>query len=75
MCADNTLYTGIAVNLVRRCRQHNGELVGGAKYTAVRRPVRVIYSEIMPTRSDALRREYVIKSLTRNEKLSLCAHQ
>ena len=32
-CADGTLYTGVAANLPRRLRQHNGELVGGPKYT------------------------------------------
>ena len=33
-CADNTLYTGYATDIKRRMRQHNGEIKGGAKYTA-----------------------------------------
>ncbi|MDA8660247.1 GIY-YIG nuclease family protein [Luminiphilus sp.] len=28
-CSDQTLYSGVTVDLTRRVRQHNGELVGG----------------------------------------------
>ncbi len=44
-CSDDTLYTGVAVDRDRRIRQHNGELVGGARYTRSRRPVELIWSE------------------------------
>lgn len=30
---NNCTYIGMTNNLIRRIRQHNGELVGGAKYT------------------------------------------
>ena len=68
-CADGTLYTGISNNLVRRLRQHNGEIVGGAFYTQNKRPVRLIYKEEYKTHLEAARREIEIKSWTRERKL------
>jgi len=70
-CADNTLYTGIATELERRVREHN-ESDKGAKYTRVRRPVFLVYSEKYPDRSAASKREYEIKKkMSRKEKLAL----
>ena len=70
-CADGTLYTGVAANLPRRLRQHNGELAGGPKYTRGRRPVRLLWSERAYDRSTAQQREAGIKKLSRVEKLQL----
>ena len=70
-CADKTLYTGIAVDLSRRLRQHNGEIVGGPKYTRGRRPVRLMWSDSAAGRGTALQREAAIKRLTRADKLKL----
>ena len=72
-CADGSLYTGIAVNLKRRVAQHNGELVGGARYTRGRRPVAVVYEQACESRSEATKREAEIKKLTRQQKLILLA--
>lgn len=72
-CADNTLYCGITTNLEKRVRQHNGELVGGAKYTKVRQPCKLAYSELAENRSVASKREYEIKKLTRRQKTALVA--
>jgi putative endonuclease len=70
-CADETLYTGIATELERRVEEHNGS-DKGAKYTRVRRPVRLVYSEEYPDRSSASKREYEIKKkMNRVEKLKL----
>lgn len=70
-CADNTLYTGIATELERRIKEHN-ESDKGAKYTRVRRPVSLVYSESYPDRSSASKREYMIKKkMSRKEKLKL----
>ena len=70
-CADETLYCGGTTNLTKRLRQHNGELVGGAKYTKVRQPCTLVYSEGAPNRSEATKREYQIKQLSRTQKLKL----
>ena len=70
-CADDTLYAGVARDLPRRLRQHNGELGGGARYTRSRRPVTLAWSESCASRSVALQREMQIKRLTRPQKLSL----
>ena len=70
-CADGTLYTGWTSSLPRRLAAHNAG--HGAKYTRSRRPVRLVWSEELPTRSAALRREAAIKHLTRTQKLALIA--
>ena len=70
-CVDDTLYTGIATELERRVLEHN-ESDKGAKYTRVRRPVNLVYSEEYPDRSTASKREYEIKKkMSRTEKLAL----
>jgi putative endonuclease len=70
-CADNTFYTGIATELERRIEEHNGS-DKGAKYTRVRRPVSLVYSEEYPDRSSASKREYEIKKkMNRTKKLKL----
>lgn len=69
-CADNTLYTGITTDLERRVIEHNQD-EKWAKYTRMRRPVVLIYSEAYATRSEASKREYEIKQLTKKEKEEL----
>lgn len=65
-CADGTLYTGYARDPEKRAHAHNRGR--GAKYTARRLPVSLVYSEPCGTRSDALKREYQVKRLSRREK-------
>jgi putative endonuclease len=74
-CEDGTLYTGVARDLARRLRQHNGELAGGPRYTRGRRPVRLLWSDTVVDRSLAQRREAAIKNLSRDAKLQLIAAQ
>lgn len=68
-CADETLYTGITTDLVRRLAEHNAGK--GAKYTKGRGPLKVVYQEAYEDQSAALRREIQIKRLRRREKLAL----
>jgi putative endonuclease len=69
-CADGTLYTGWTVDVPRRVRTHNAGR--GAKYTRARRPVKLVYTEVWPTRAAAMRRERQIKRYSRARKLALC---
>lgn len=69
-CCDQTLYTGITVDPQRRLSEHNGVLA--AKYTRSRQPVELVYLEEVSNRSEASKREYAIKKLTRKQKTSLC---
>ncbi|MBU0721145.1 GIY-YIG nuclease family protein [bacterium] len=69
-CSDGTLYTGIAIDVDKRLVEHNTS-DKGAKYTKVRRPVELVYSETVQDRSSASKREYAIKQLKREEKLRL----
>lgn len=69
-CADDSLYTGVTTDLTRRVLEHN-ESLKGAKYTRVRRPVSLVYSEAFESRSAACVREAAIKKLSREEKSKL----
>ena len=70
-CADDTLYTGYARDPRARERTHNSGR--GAKYTAGRRPVRLVYQEAFRSVGKALAREFVLKQLTRAQKEALIA--
>lgn len=70
-CADSTLYTGITTDIDRRVQEHNMDDKKWAKYTRVRRPVALAYSENFENRSKASKREYEIKKMTRIEKIQL----
>lgn len=74
-CADDTLYTGKTNNLLRRIRQHNGEILNGAKYTRARRPVSLVFYEEYVTNALADKREREIKLLSRTEKNNLIYRQ
>jgi len=67
-CVDDTLYTGIARNAARRVEEHNSNDLLAANYTRTRRPVALVYQEAAATRSAALKREYEIKQMSRQEK-------
>ena len=69
LCADNSYYTGISTDITRRIKQHNAGK--GAKYTAARRPIHAVYSEICKSHSAALKREYAIKQMSRAQKQAL----
>lgn len=72
-CADGTFYTGWTNDLHKRLAAHNAGK--GAKYTAPRRPVELVYVETHDDKIHAMQREYRIKQMTRQEKEALIAAQ
>lgn len=68
-CSDGSLYTGWTTDIEKRVALHNAGK--GAKYTRSRLPVELVYSEQFPSKEEAMKREYEIKTLSRQEKMSL----
>lgn len=68
-CADGSLYTGWTNDLTKRLAAHNAGT--GSKYTRSRLPVTLAYFEEHETKNEAMHREWVIKHMTRPEKLTL----
>ncbi|WP_276706499.1 GIY-YIG nuclease family protein [Phascolarctobacterium succinatutens] len=68
-CKDGSLYTGWTNDLEHRLEMHNSGR--GAKYTRGRGPLELVYSEELPDKEAALRRECAIKKLRREQKLAL----
>jgi len=69
-CSDGSLYTGITTDISRRIIEHNSS-PKGAKYTRGRRPVKLVYKENLENKSEASKREIVIKNMSKFEKLKL----
>jgi putative endonuclease len=66
-CSDGSLYAGVTKNLKRRVLEHNYG-TRGAKYTRSRRPVEVVYEEECSDHSDALKKEWAFKKLSKTRK-------
>ena len=68
-CCDSSLYTGITNNLSSRLSKHNEGK--GSKYVRSRLPFKLVYLESFEDKSSAMKREYIIKKMKRDEKLKL----
>lgn len=67
---DNTLYCGIARDVVVRFNEHKNGV--GAKYTRSHKPQEIVYVDIFEDKSSASKEEYRIKkTLNRIQKLEL----
>jgi len=71
LCADKSLYTGIAKDLEKRLAKHQEGK--GSKYVRAHLPFEVVYTEECADRSSASKRESVIKGMSREEKKLLIA--
>ncbi|MFA4992836.1 MAG: GIY-YIG nuclease family protein [Candidatus Omnitrophota bacterium] len=68
-CKDSLLYTGITKDLERRVKEHNSG--NGCRFTRYRAPVKLMHSERVRSRPQALVREAEIKRFPRMRKLKL----
>ena len=68
-CRDHSYYTGHTDNLEMRFAQHQQGTFGG--YTHTRRPVKIVYSQEVATRLEALEAEFQIKGWSRKKKEAL----
>lgn len=74
-CRDNSLYTGVSNDLLRRMREHEAEGAACAKYLRGKGPFSLVFTCIVGTRSEALRAERRIKKLSKDSKEMLVAGQ
>lgn len=70
-CKDLSLYTGITKDITKRFAMHSEGRA--ARYTRTRRPLEMVYQETCQSRTEALAREYLVKTLPRAKKLALIA--
>lgn len=69
LCMDGSYYTGVAVDVTERFAKHvSGR---GASYTRSHPPVKIVYTEELPDKGSALRREHELKKLSHSAKRSL----
>ena len=69
-CQDGSFYTGISIDPEKRLKEHLGSNLG-AKYTKAHKPIGIVYLEKCQGRSEASRREYEIKQMTKAIKIEL----
>jgi putative endonuclease len=70
-CGDDSLYTGVATDVARRLGEHQSQGPKSAKYVRGRLPLKLVYTRVVGTRSDALKEEWRIKKLSRMKKEAL----
>ena len=70
-CSDGTYYTGHTDDLEKRIGEHMSGQCGG--YTALRRPLKLAFTEYFPTRLEAITMEKRIKGWSKAKKEALIA--
>lgn len=64
----NTLYVGQTNNLEKRMKEHKGKTIKSSKYVRSFPSFELVYSETFTTRSEAMKREAHLKTLTKIKK-------
>lgn len=68
-CKDGSYYTGHAKDVEKRFEMHKKGR--GARYTRMHEPEKLVYMEEFESRSEAMKRERRIKTLSHNKKQQL----
>ena len=71
LCGDGSYYAGWTTDLDHRVSQHAAGK--GGRYTRAHLPVRLVYSEMLPTQREAMQREWALKRYSHEEKQQLAA--
>ncbi len=72
-CADNSLYTGITIDLDRRFAEHQSQGKKCAKYLRGKAPLELVFTTEVGTKSDASRLELRLKKCSKATKEKLVA--
>ena len=72
-CADDSLYTGVALDVARRLQEHQAQGAKAAKYVRGRMPLKLVYRREVGTRSAALKEERRLKRLSKVRKEQMIA--
>lgn len=70
-CRDRSLYAGISRDPERRCREHNEHQRLASRYVWSRRPAELVWRLPVVDKSTALRLEYRLKRLGKQQKEQL----
>ena len=70
LTVDNKLYCGYTDDPEKRFEKHKAGLA--AKYTRAHKPLKMVYIKEFDTKSEAMKEECRIKTLTRKQKEELC---
>jgi putative endonuclease len=70
-CSDYSLYCGSTTNTERRVQEHNEGI--GSRYTRSRRPVRLVWSIVAGSKSQAYKEELRIKRMKKDAKEAMVA--
>lgn len=71
--SSNTLYIGQTNNLEKRMKEHKTKKSRSAKYMKSFSSFTLVYTEKYESRTEAMKREYQLKQLTKTQKEALIA--
>ena len=74
-CDDNSIYTGITSDLLRRFSEHKAQKSHGAKYTKSKKVTSIDAAWITDSKQNACKLEYHLKTLNKQTKEHLISEK